>query len=77
MLREGWPQREEVVMEPRKQKQRLGGRGRAPGAWRRGLEAEEAGPTPPVQRLVNRRLFSGPLPPSSGCYQGPKTGCTA
>lgn len=77
MLREGWPQREEVVMEPRKQKQGLGGRGRAPGAWRRGLEAEEVGPTPPVQRLVNRRLFSGPLPPSSGCYRGPKAGCTA
>ena len=30
MLREDWPQREEVVMEPRKQKQGLGGRGRAP-----------------------------------------------
>ena len=32
----------------------------------------EAGPTPPLQRLVTRRLFSGPLPLSSGCYRGSK-----
>lgn len=46
VLREDWPQREEVVMEPRKPKQGLSGRGRAPGAWRRGRRHPCSGGSP-------------------------------